>query len=1304
MVVEDISAEEKSDGYTPYFLSATDEVEIGCDVSNVFDQVISSDKAYNIAITGPYSSGKSSFVSSYKKKNTEFSNSSIDVSLASFQVNEMVATGETPNKSGEFEFTDIEKSIIQQIIYKVPSSTIPKSRFSKLTTSEDTIKWKSYIFASLWLLSIFYIFNPKSYIFIDPVRPILGKYLEFFNIALSLVMLSGCLFGIASIIKYLKNNLPLSKISYLNPTNVEVSFFSESDSVLNRTLDELVYFFSSSNYNKVIFEDLERLNKPEIFTKLREINIILNNSDAVKGKHKDGIKFIYVTKDDCFSATERTKFFDFILPIIPVIHSNNSYEKIRELISTIKGVNLSHNFLRDVTVFISDMRVLQNIVNEFYFYRKLVNHDQSLSDDNLFALVLCKNMFPCEFELLQQNSGKIFTAFDTSVIKNESTNEKRSIIQNFKEEIENIENAFSFNKGEYEILIGCYLDRLREEFTNFQFWVINEERYSEHSTDDVLELLQQRHELQILERGRGTKPLSNNSNYLTIKGYIEKLNSLDEPDGKVELINGKIEETLILINKIECASLKEMCSLFDDEREKLTGYKSDHIIHYLLREGYIYEDYQKYISIFYEGKLTRNDFTFRNNIVYGKKPNFEYSLNNPADIVDLLDENSFSQTAILNFDLFEYLISEKHPFLNQSCIILDNSPELLIEFIDKLESSKSIDISSMLEILVCSRSNFLELSKSYTDKFGDWCFKLCKNKNFFSVDLNHYLYLTKHLNESAKTVVEIASEPKELKKVILDNIISLNPLFELVEFDHKNDEQCEVYTALFKSSCIRVNSYSLHNYFKCVYKNKDFTLAFILEAKDELLIESIADTNILQQLVEKYWIETTKEGIEDENSIIHMLKSDIAFEIKEQLISSIPFQLKHITSSKLDNITHLELSRQDKVIPSVENLVTIFTCIDQDDDHFEDFNIEADRVVSANLEDLLSAVQILGNDDGNDVLLSDFTGIILFNVKKQATFQSLIHLLSEHISGYDLDNLTDQKYEYLIKERLVIYSDKIKSEFEEERPELLPLLISCNKGEFLETNQFYDLKDETLCSIAKLGVLSNAEILTIFEELNESSFFSSDELASCFADLLIIQPSDRISEKLFGHLVEYVEPKTKKGQALIRAMHSKFDPIYLIENMTFDCIPYFSLEDRIHIFENSEVSDENKLLAIASLSDEEFKNPKIDTIYLSSLACKMQFDGVKEANMVKLASELDTDYDLIKLLSCQIDLLSGGRVLEICGFSTEQIAKINTAKTHFELPNSEEYDVFASLMLDKKLIKRKKITTANKIRVYLNNL
>lgn len=828
MSSEDIPVEVNSDGYTPYFLSATNEAEIDNDVAYVFDQVITSDKAYNIAITGPYSSGKSSFVSSYKKRNTEFSNTSIDVSLAAFQVDEVGGGNNNSSKSEVFDFADIEKSIVQQIIYKVPSSTIPKSRFSKLATSKDTTKLRYYILASLWVLSSFYVFNPKSYIFIDPIRPMLGKNLEFFNIGLSLIMLGFWLFGIIYIFKYIKSNLPLSKISYLNPASAEVSFFSESDSVLNRTLDELVYFFSSSNYNKVIFEDLERLNKPEIFTKLREINIILNNSDAVKSKHKGGIKFFYVTKDDCFSATGRTKFFDFILPIIPIIHSNNSYEKILELISTIKNEKLSRKFLRDVTVFIADMRVLQNIVNEFYFYRKLVNHDQSLSDDNLFSLVLCKNMFPGEFELLQQNSGKIFTAFDTSKIKKEIIEGKEANIIEYKEKIHKINKAIKFTKSEYEVLIKWNLEVIASQFQPLSNWRFGQDIISSKDYEKVLLGLLEGNELK-LSVYSSVHSLDENNEYLQIQRYLDKIKMLDEPDEEVEQLNRKINEASILISMVESASLKDMCSRFEGKRENLTGYKSDHIIHYLLREGYIYEDYQKYISIFYEGELTRKDFTFRNNIAYGKKPNFEYSLNNPSDIVKLLDENSFSQTAILNFDLFEYLIAERHPFLNQSCIILDNSPELLIEFIDKLESSKFIDISPMLEILVCSRSNFLELSKSYTDKFGGWCFKLCKNKNFSSVDLNHYHYLTKHLNENAKTVIEIASKPKEASEVILGNIISLNPLLELVEFDHKNDEQRAVYTALFKSSCIRINSYSLYNYFKCIYKNKDFTLAYILD-------------------------------------------------------------------------------------------------------------------------------------------------------------------------------------------------------------------------------------------------------------------------------------------------------------------------------------------------------------------------------------------------------------------------------------------------------------------------------------------
>ena len=36
--------------------------------------------------------------------------------------------------------------------------------------------------------------------------------------------------------------------------------------------------------------------------------------------------FVYAIRDDIFTDTDRTKFFDFIIPVIPIINSTNSGE------------------------------------------------------------------------------------------------------------------------------------------------------------------------------------------------------------------------------------------------------------------------------------------------------------------------------------------------------------------------------------------------------------------------------------------------------------------------------------------------------------------------------------------------------------------------------------------------------------------------------------------------------------------------------------------------------------------------------------------------------------------------------------------------------------------------------------------------------------------------------------------------------------------------------------------------------------------------------------------------------------------
>ena len=174
-------------------------------------------------------------------------------------------------------------------------------------------------------------------------------------------------------------------------------------------IDEIMYFFESTGYRTVFFEDLDRLSDPKIFVHLRELNNLLNNDDAIKEKP---IVFVYAVRDDIFSKEDRTKFFDFIIPVIPVINSTNSGEILLQRLQEAKenGINhdISQGFVLDVAPYISDMRILQNIYNEFVVYKKTLrtSQDLSLSDEQMLAMIVFKNLYPSDFADIQDEKGE----------------------------------------------------------------------------------------------------------------------------------------------------------------------------------------------------------------------------------------------------------------------------------------------------------------------------------------------------------------------------------------------------------------------------------------------------------------------------------------------------------------------------------------------------------------------------------------------------------------------------------------------------------------------------------------------------------------------------------------------------------------------------------------------------------------------------------------------------------------------------------------------------------------------------------
>lgn len=90
-------------------------------------------KIQNIAVSGPYGSGKSSLLKTFESQNPEYHY--LNISLANF--NEDLFTSEsggqsmTPEQKTERNRL-VELSILQQIFYRVKSNRIPDSRFNRI--------------------------------------------------------------------------------------------------------------------------------------------------------------------------------------------------------------------------------------------------------------------------------------------------------------------------------------------------------------------------------------------------------------------------------------------------------------------------------------------------------------------------------------------------------------------------------------------------------------------------------------------------------------------------------------------------------------------------------------------------------------------------------------------------------------------------------------------------------------------------------------------------------------------------------------------------------------------------------------------------------------------------------------------------------------------------------------------------------------------------------------------------------------------------------------------------------------------
>ncbi len=1074
----------------------------------------------NIALTGSFGSGKSSVLKTLRedfKQCREY----LPISLATLQANDKNEKNKSENDEINIENLNrkIEYSILQQLVYRESHKTLYNSRFKRIIHLEKKEVFKYSSLTIVFLICFLILFEP-SFAKVETLY-------NFFNLGYKLnlsfdIFSAGVLLFFAfTIIKRLIKIISNSKLNKLNLKNGEIELVDDN-SIFNKHLDEILYFFQATNYNVVIIEDLDRFDTTNIFLKLRELNQIINESKIVD-RH---ITFIYAIKDDMFKDQDRTKFFDYIVTTIPIINPYNSKNILKEKLKGCKIDEIKDDDLSEIAFFIQDMRTLINIVNEYKQYSdKLCNQGANLDMTKLLAMITYKNYYPNDFALLSYREGKVYDFIikkrgDLITKALENVKSKREYLRKQKEDFSRNQHI---QKNEL-ILLFLYEWRNKWYQDNNEYIVtilIDNKPYSleDISTNDDLfsKILTSNINYQYKnEYGyyTTTKAINNINNFLQTKNAIEKLKALEFNEELHNLELRKIDKEEQEINNLK---IKDLLRYFI--KDDISSKDLEDMQYIFIKNGYIDEDYYDYISFFYSGMISFNDRNLLINMKKGITQDYNIHIDKIENFEKELTNYTFASDAILNIELLDYLAAEKNSLKEKFLSFMlrleqKNAPlNFLTQYYVKGKQKDKVFyhyinnnyVNSWEEIYKWKyeyeKEILFKIYFKYCDKVSelaqDW---LNLNFEFLATNID-YITSDKAKRLSKKSFFYGKLPPNIPQELLESLIISFN-------YEINLDNLYIITKHLSNNSSLSEN-------------NLNYTR--IKETNNEDFIDNINDylSIVLHNL---------KDEDKDESSenLIYILKSIIDKDTKIKYLTGQHNQIDnfdHITDDELYNI-----AIETKIIkPTWSNISTYYNQFRSITDILFDY-------INHFIEELSEDTDI-SSLENKDII---YESLLCNNKLSFDNYKKLLHVFTEEFPNINILSTLD-------KDRLKVLIDAGRIPFNEQaldvinKTELLLDYIKHYPNEFIENlNWKYNFNTQVIYELLKSDIFSLEDKLNIIKITPIDIIKESVSIRSIVIDIFCEKESININiEDSINLLNSYNDQEKKIKLAIIIIKNEK---------------------------------------------------------------------------------------------------------------------------------------------------------------------
>lgn len=1045
-------------------LAPTDNAENVSEYLRALEWALNDKNITNIALAGPYGAGKSSIIETFLRIHPSIKY--INISLAMFRKNDQDAVQQGDGDNFEKQ---LEEGILKQLFYKVHYSKIPQSRYRKLHKVSLGISLMHVIFTGALIIGLMFFLAPGK------LEELKNAYSNMMSIlfgerVLYYVLCTGVMgmviIAIMTVLfRWINTKWRSIEINIADKAVIKADEKDEALS-LNKNMDEILYFFEETNYTLIVIEDLDRFDTPEVYTKLREINKIINSYDAIQRK----IVFIYALKDDIFHSEDRTKLFDFIIPVVPYIDVTNSGEYLKRKLKILKFKGLEfdipNDYITNVAPFISDMRVLNNICNEFIVFKKNIKDSQDLDklqDVQMLSLIIFKNMYPREFAKLQESEGIIKEAYhDKSSFVKEMSGDLEKEIEIAMGEKEKSDGLGMLDVEDIKLAFIQKLVGDRGVFTKIQ---VNNTTYTK---SEIL-----KDEFSLSQMGTGTATFfyypSNTSYYNNgqqnkNKDDIEKLRCSDgityfEKCDRAIAQDKKHRKQIVqnLLDKqknlymLRSKTMKALIKEYGADKVLGENVRKNGLLVFMLRHGYIDDTYQMYINYFLSGSVTADELNFIINVRnYAGNSDWNYRIIHPRNVIDrLFDYELERQKDCLNFDLADF-------FYN------DNSESKKKSAFTKQLAKNDADSRRFIKEYYVRAKNKAEYIRNIAQQKMLFWYDICSDDGLGYQDKVSYLkdifmYLTvedivlqdtaandEHpqysictfIAESDKIIEQLQDSGAEKVVAVLTQI---KVKLRNVDLETVNDI---IIKGIFNNELFEISLVMLQNYinFKFGESIADFQTniyTYILKQKD-CLVTDYLERNIYDFVTEVILPTeaNTKEDIDTVFRCIKLLEYDQNLSI--QLIQKMDIVMEDLkewyrtldaSNEEVKPLVDTFLA-ENKMLATIENLDTY-----KEKYKFTD---ELCDFVDANIDELIS------DENLDDVHVKE---ILKKNIQNE-TIEKILQNYEMESLGDNLNNYNQNVVQKMIDQRYFKYTRSRYNEIQSSFDRLLPLFIKRYWKEF----------------------------------------------------------------------------------------------------------------------------------------------------------------------------------------------------------------------------------------------------------------